>query len=601
MNVLMIDKITKGYGDRILFDQVTLGIEEGDKLGLIGINGTGKSTLLKIIAGLESADKGGVIRNREYDIAYLEQNPRFEQGDTILNYVIKDKKSTNENWSIEAEGKTILTKLGINDYERVVEGLSGGEKKRIALARTLVSPAKILIMDEPTNHLDSSMVMWLEEYLGKFKGVLIMVTHDRYFLDRVTNKIIEIDNEKLYSYDGNYSRFLELRQLRIDSDIASNRKRQSILRTELEWVKRGARARSTKQKARLERYDEMKNIDGPSTAKKIELDSVSSRLGKKTIEIDHIAKWFGDRCLIRDFTYYTVRDERIGIVGINGCGKSTLLKLILGQIEPDSGTVTLGETLKIGYFSQENEEMNKQERVIDYIRNVAEFIETTKGLASASQMLERFLFTPVMQYTSIDKLSGGEQRRLFLLKILMGAPNILILDEPTNDLDIATLTILEDYLDGFAGIVITVSHDRYFLDRIVDRILAFSDNGDIVQYEGGYTDYLDKLLLEDNDKEEKSLKDIDNQKDDTKNNWKKREEKVKFTYLEKKEYDTIDDDIHILEENIDAVDKEILLVASQYTKLDELTKKKNDLEYQLEQKMERWLYLNDLAEQINNQ
>ena len=345
----------------------------------------------------------------------------------------------------------------------------------------------------------------------------------------------------------------------------------------------------------------MKNIDGPSTAKKIELDSVSSRLGKKTIEIDHIAKWFGDRCLIRDFTYYTVRDERIGIVGINGCGKSTLLKLILGQIEPDSGTVTLGETLKIGYFSQENEEMNKQERVIDYIRNVAEFIETTKGLASASQMLERFLFTPVMQYTSIDKLSGGEQRRLFLLKILMGAPNILILDEPTNDLDIATLTILEDYLDGFAGIVITVSHDRYFLDRIVDRILAFSDNGDIVQYEGGYTDYLDKLLLEDNDKEEKSLKDIDNQKDDTKNNWKKREEKVKFTYLEKKEYDTIDDDIHILEENIDAVDKEILLVASQYTKLDELTKKKNDLEYQLEQKMERWLYLNDLAEQINNQ
>ncbi len=601
MNVLMIDKITKGYGDRILFDQVTLGIEEGDKLGLIGINGTGKSTLLKIIAGLESADKGGVIRNREYDIAYLEQNPRFEQGDTILNYVIKDKKSTNENWSIEAEGKTILTKLGINDYERVVEGLSGGEKKRIALARTLVSPAKILIMDEPTNHLDSSMVMWLEEYLGKFKGVLIMVTHDRYFLDRVTNKIIEIDNEKLYSYDGNYSRFLELRQLRIDSDIASNRKRQSILRTELEWVKRGARARSTKQKARLERYDEMKNIDGPSTAKKIELDSVSSRLGKKTIEIDHIAKWFGDRCLIRDFTYYTVRDERIGIVGINGCGKSTLLKLILGQIEPDSGTVTLGETLKIGYFSQENEEMNKQERVIDYIRNVAEFIETTKGLASASQMLERFLFTPVMQYTSIDKLSGGEQRRLFLLKILMGAPNILILDEPTNDLDIATLTILEDYLDGFAGIVITVSHDRYFLDRIVDRILAFSDNGDIVQYEGGYTDYLDKLLLEDNDKEEKSLKDIDNQKDDTKNNWKKREEKVKFTYLEKKEYDTIDEDIHILEENIDAVDKEILLVASQYTKLDELTKKKNDLEYQLEQKMERWLYLNDLAEQINNQ
>lgn len=606
MNILNIENVTKIYGDKVLFDKVSLGMNEGDKIGIIGVNGSGKSTLLKMIAGVEETDEGQIIKNNQADIAYLAQNTEFKEGDTILSYVCRDKKSTNPNWSIEAEAKSILKKLYIEDVDALVAPLSGGEKKRVALAKTLLSPAKILILDEPTNHLDSRMVCWLEEYLQKYKGVLIMVTHDRYFLDRVTNKIVEIDRGSIYSYDANYSGFLELRQQRLDSQTASYRKVQSILRTELEWVRRGAKARSTKQKARLERFQEMQNRKAPEKDKQIEMDSQATRLGKKTIEIEHIFKSYDGRTVINDFTYYTIRNERIGIVGENGCGKTTLLKMLVGEEQPDSGTISIGETVKIGYFSQMTEHMNPKERVIDYVKNVAEYIRTEKGLASASQMCERFLFTPEIQYNPIGKLSGGEKRRLYLLKILMTAPNVLILDEPTNDLDIATLTILEDYLDYFEGIVIVVSHDRYFLDRIVDRIFAFEANGKIMQYEGDYTTYMKKGLenrthmtgmvtLSESDKEQGK-----NQAD-SKATWKEnRVKKLKFTYMEQKEYDTIDDEIAILEERIAQLEKDMEEVASQYTKLAELSKEKEVLEKQLEGKMERWVYLNDLAEQIAN-
>ena len=604
MNVLNIENVTKVYGDKVLFDKVCLGINEGDKIGIIGVNGCGKSTFLKMIAGLEETDEGNVIKNNRADIAYLAQNTEFEDGDTILSYVCRDKVSSNPNWSIEAEAKSILKKLYIEDVDALIAPLSGGEKKRVALARTLLAPAKILILDEPTNHLDSRMVMWLEEYLQKYTGVLIMVTHDRYFLDRVTNKIVEIDRGSIYTYEANYSGFLELRQQRIDSEAASYRKVQSILRTEIEWVRRGAQARSTKQKARLERFQEMQSMKAPEQDKQVEMDSLASRLGKKTIELENISKSYDGRTLIQDFTYYTIRNERIGIVGENGCGKTTLLKMLVGEETPDSGTITMGETVRVGYFSQMAEHMDPETRVIDYVKNVAEYIRTSKGLTSASQMCERFLFTPEIQYNPIGKLSGGEKRRLYLLKVLMTAPNVLILDEPTNDLDIATLTILEDYLDFFEGIVIVVSHDRYFLDRVVDRIFAFEADGVITQYEGDYTTYMEKAIangtfmkgkmtLSESSKEEKS------KAVDSKVTWKgNREKKLKFTYQEQKEYETIDEDIAKLEERIEALEKEMATVASQYTKLQELSTEKEALEQQLEEKMDRWVYLNDLAEKI---
>lgn len=626
MNILNIENVTKIYGEKVLFDKVSLGINEGDKIGVIGVNGCGKSTFLKMIAGLVETDDGEIIKNSKADIAYLAQNTEFAPGDTVLSYVMRGKVSSNPNWNLEAEARTILKKLHVSEPEAEISPLSGGEKKRIALAKTLLSPAKILILDEPTNHLDSRMVMWLEEYLSNYKGVLIMVTHDRYFLDRVTNKIVEIDRGSIYTYEANYSGFLELRQQRIDSEMASYRKVQGILRTEIEWVRRGAKARSTKQKARLERFEEMQGVKAPEQDKQVEMDSLSSRLGKKTIEIDNISKSYGNRFLIKDFTYYTIRNERIGIVGVNGCGKTTLLKLIMGIEKPDSGQITIGETIKIGYFSQMAEDMDDKERVIDYIKNVAEYIKTSKGMTSASQMCERFLFTPDIQYNPIGKLSGGERRRLYLLKVLMGAPNVLILDEPTNDLDIATLTILEDYLDSFDGIVITVSHDRYFLDRIADRILAFEGNGCIVQYEGNYTEYMEKAMAKGTflidvqeewnssnlgkssvmdeklaDIEEKRGQETVQGKVDSRSSWKNREKKLKFTYMEQKEFETIDDDIEKLERQIAELDEKIQLAASEYTKLEELMKQKGDLEGQLADKMERWVYLNDLAEQIKLQ
>lgn len=607
MNILNIENVTKVYGDKLLFDQVSLGMNDGDKLGIIGINGCGKSTLLKMIAGLVEPDSGEIIKNNQADLAYLAQNTEFEKGDTVLSYVCRGKVSSNPNWNLEAEAKAILKKLSVTDTEAAVETLSGGEKKRIALAKTLLSPAKILILDEPTNHLDSRMVMWLEEYLKKYKGVLVMVTHDRYFLDRVTNKIVEIDHGKLYTYDANYSGFLELRQQRIDSEAASYRKVQSIMRTELQWVRRGAQARSTKQKARLERFHEMQEMKAPEEDRQVEMDSLASRLGKKTIEIKNISKSYGGRTLIKDFTYYTIRNERIGIVGENGCGKTTLLKMITGQELPDCGEITIGETVKIGYFSQLVEEMNPEERVIDYVKNVAEYIKTSRGMTSASQMCERFLFTPELQYNPIGKLSGGERRRLYLLKVLMTAPNVLILDEPTNDLDIATLTILEDYLDYFEGIVIAVSHDRYFLDRIAERILAFEGNGVLTQYEGDYTTYLEKagargIGLTENPENPGNPNLKEKKSSDSRSTWKNnREKKLKFTYQEQKEFETIDEEIASMEEKIADIETEMVSVASQYSRLQELAEQKEELEKQLEIKMERWVYLNDLAEQIAEQ
>lgn len=595
MNILNVENVTKIYGEKTLLSHANLGINEGDKFGVIGVNGCGKSTFLKIIAGLVEPDEGQIIKNKQSQIAYLSQNTEFDPEDTILSYVVRDKKSPNANWSVEGQAKGILRKLSVTDYDARIKDLSGGEKKRIALAKTLLFPADILILDEPTNHLDNRMVVWLEEYLKRYQGVLIMVTHDRYFLDRVTNKILEIDKGNLYTYESNYSGFLELKQQRLLSELATYNKTQNRLRTEWEWVKRGAQARSTKQKARLERFEQMKNMKAPETEQKVEMDSLSSRLGKKTIEIEHLYKAYEGRQLIDDFTYFTIRNERIGIVGENGCGKTTLLRMILGLEQPDSGTITIGETVKIGYFSQMAEELCDTQKVIDCVKDVAEYIRTEKGLTSASQMCERFLFGPEIQYNPIGKLSGGEKRRLNLLKVLMTAPNVLILDEPTNDLDIATLTILEDYLDFFAGIVIAVSHDRYFLDRIADRILAFEPGGKIVQYDGDYSAYMEKAIKKGvYFAEEEQTK-------PSKEYHKPKQNKLKFTYLEKKEYETIDADIEQLESRLEQLDADMLQAAKDYEKLQELSEIRREVEKQLEEKMERYVYLSDLAQEIEKQ
>ena len=595
MNILNIEHISKIYGEKVIFDDVSLGIHSGDKIGVIGVNGTGKTTLLKIIAKINEPDKGQIICGNGIRVSYLPQNPEFPKKQSILEYVMDGKE--HQDWKTESEAKTILTKLGIYDFDEECDHLSGGQKKRVALARTLVDPTEVLILDEPTNHLDNDMVLWLEEFLNSFRGVLIMVTHDRYFLDRVTNKIVEIDKGKLYEYDTNYSGFVELKVQREEMELATERKHQSLLRVEMEWMKQGIKARGTRQRARTERFEELKNAKGPSMQQNVEMDSISSRLGKTTIELEHISKGFGDKHLINDFSYIFLRDDRIGFIGPNGCGKSTLMKMIMGILKPDEGNITIGDTVKIGYFAQENEDMTGDIRVIDYIKNVAEYIQTTKGQASASQMLDRFLFPPELQYTPLDKLSGGEQRRLYLLKVLMEAPNVLILDEPTNDLDIQTLTILEDYLDTFAGIVITVSHDRYFLDRIVNRIFAFEEGGHLKQYEGGYTDYLEKVKPAAKPEKSKPAK----KENSGKKFQKEHQKKLKFTYKEQKEFETIDDDIAKLEEKLEQLDEEIMENATNSGKLAELTEQKESAQAELDEKMDRWVYLNDLAEQIANQ
>ena len=614
MNILSLENITHSYTERKLFDEASFYLHEGEKVGIIGINGTGKSTLLKIMAGLEIPDEGQVIKAANMMIHYLPQNTIFNEEDTVLESVQNMiHHHANEDELVKA--KAMMTRLGITDFEQKTSELSGGQRKRLALVSVLITPCDILILDEPTNHLDSEMAEWLENQLRGFRGALVMVTHDRYFLDSVTNRIIELDKGKIYSYNEKYSGFLERKAEREASAKASERKRQSILRKEIEWMQRGARARSTKQKAHIQRYENLKNQKGIVQDEKIELSSIKSRMGKTTIELENISKAYDCKVLINDFSYNFLKGDRVGFVGKNGCGKTTLMKIIDGRIEPDSGSVNIGQTIKIGYYTQEIENnkeagiayMNPDDKVIDYIKNTAEFVRTEEGLVSASVMLERFLFEPSQQYSKIEKLSGGEKRRLNLLRVLMEAPNVLILDEPTNDLDIETMTILEDYLDSFDGIVITVSHDRYFLDRVVRRIFSFEENGVIDQYEGGYTDYInrkkEKGLLEENAlvKTKSSSAGKSDSDKTQKEEYKIRNKKLKFSYNEKREYETIEDDIAKLEEKIEKLDGEIVKNATNSVKLRELMESKEETETLLMEKMDRWEYLEDLAKKIEEQ
>lgn len=598
MNLLTAEKISKSFTDRKVLNQVSFGINENDKIGVIGVNGTGKSTLLKILAGKESVDEGRVTKGNDVRIEYLAQTPEFDDSYSVLENVIGSHQHARDGWNVEGEAKAMLGKLGITDWDLSPSKLSGGQRKRAALVRTLLTPADILILDEPTNHLDNTMADWLENYLQSFRGSFIMVTHDRYFLDKVTNKIVEIDKGKLYTYETNYSGFLQLKMEREEMELATERKKKSLYRQDLAWIMRGARARSTKQKAHIQRFEELRDREKIEEAEQVEIKALASRLGKKTIELSNISKSYGEKKIIEDFTYIFLKMDRIGIVGNNGAGKSTLLKMINGLETIDSGSIEIGPTVKIGYFAQECESMSPSQRVIDYIKEVAEFIETPDGRTSASQMLERFLFSSAMQYSPIEKLSGGERRRLYLLKILMEAPNVLILDEPTNDLDIQTLRILEDYLDDFPGIVITVSHDRYFLDRVVRRIFAFEGNGIIKQYEGGYTDYWNKLEIEKAEASSTGGASEAKGEKKSKKEYKNRQKKLKFTYAEQREFETIDEDIAKLEEKIEQAEKQMSEHAKDFVKLQELMQEKEDLQSQLDEKMDRWVYLNDLAEQI---
>ena len=616
MSILNLEKITKVYGERTLLDNVTLGINEGDKIGVVGVNGCGKSTLLKIVAGLEEADSGKIVKGNDVTISYLPQTPVFSKDERIIDYVVGGaldiatsynsggSEHELENYdSIAGEAKTILTKLGIDDYEADISKMSGGQKKRIALARALIRPSGLLILDEPTNHLDNDMVIWLEDYIRRFRGQLLMVTHDRYFLDNVTNRIIEVDGGSLYSYAENYSGFLKLKSEREEMANATEQKRQNMLRKELAWIQRGCQARSTKQQARIDRYEDMKEASRQARQsfdkQSLELGSVYTRLGRKTIELNSISKSFGAKKIIDNFTYIFLRDDRIGFIGNNGCGKSTLMKIITGIMEPDSGYVEIGPTVKIGFFMQENKFEDESLTVLDYVKAIGEYVITADGSITASQMCEKFLFNMKMQWTPITKLSGGEKRRLYLLSVLMESPNVLILDEPTNDLDIETLEILEDYIDKFAGIVITVSHDRYFLDRVVDRIFAFEDSGVIKQYEGGFSDYYEKSHQSAGAAVARQAAEQDGKPASVRN--REHEKKLKFTFAEQKEFETIDDDIANLEQKIADIDMQIEKSATQYSKLSELMSQKTEYEQKLSDMMDRWVYLNDLNERINNE
>lgn len=591
MNILNIEHISKIYGEKVIFEDASFGVQEGDKVGIIGINGTGKSTLLKMLAGEEVPETGQIIMQNNVRLAYLPQNPQFPENATILSYI----QDCEAEWKVQSN----LTQLGITEYEKQIAVLSGGQRRKVALAKILAQDFDILLLDEPTNHLDEAMISWLEEYLKNFRGTVLMVTHDRYFMDKVTNRILEISHGKMYSYEANYSKFLELKAEREEMELASERKRQSVLRMELEWAKRGCRARTTKQRARLERLEALKNTAAPVGDQSVELESVETRMGKKTIELKHVSKKYGNQILVEDFNYILLKNQKLGIIGPNGCGKSTLMKLMAGLVEPDSGTVEMGETIKIGYFAQEEQEMDDRQRVIDYVKDIAEYINTKDGKISASQMLERFLFTPDMQYAPIGKLSGGEKRRLYLLGVLSSEINVLLLDEPGNNLDIPTLTILEDYLNSFAGIVVTVSHDRYFLDNVVDRIFEFTGNGKLQQYEGGYTDYLEAKERRSDNVKQSVQPEKKEEKKNSAQTWKQnRTAKLKFTFKEQKEFETIDDDIAKLEEKLEKLDEEIMKNATNSGKLNELTVEKEEAEALLEEKMERWVYLNDLAEKI---
>ncbi len=608
MNLLVAENLGKSYGPNELFREVSLGINEGDKCGLIGINGTGKSTLLKILAGEEEADEGSVTMRNGLRIAYLPQTPEFDESLTLLQNVIKDKTHADAYRNLEGEARADLIKLGIPEPDVNPAHLSGGQRKRAALVRTLLTDSDILVLDEPTNHLDAEMTEWLEATLKAYKGAFICITHDRYFLDEVTNKIFELDKGRLYSYQADYSKFIELKAEREESELATERKAKTLFKQELAWMLRGARARTTKQKAHIQRFEALRDRKKPVETENVEMFSAFTRMGRKTLEAEHVSKSYGDKCVIADFSYIFLQNERIGIVGPNGCGKSTLVKILTGVIPPDSGKVEAGITLKVGYFAQECEFMEPEQRVIDYIRDTAETIYTKEGPVTASRMCERFLFNADKQYSPIGKLSGGEKRRLYLLKILMEAPNVLVLDEPTNDLDIMTLTILEDYLVSFEGIIIAVSHDRYFLDKLVNRIFVFKGNGVIEQSEGNYTDLKEKEL-------ERADEAKNTGSDSAKNagkasgqnsesggaSWKTNmPKKLKMTYAEQKEFETIEDDLAAIEDRIKALEAEIEASATSYSKLNELMEQKNAAEAELEAKTERWLYLTELDEKIKN-
>lgn len=618
MNILTADNITKAYGERRLLDGASFFLQEGEKVGIIGINGTGKSTLLKILAGMEEPDEGKVIRAQGMVVRFLPQHPSFRPEDTLIEALLRENGKTEEEATdLITDAKNMMTRLGITDFNETCGHLSGGQKKRLALISVLLTPSDILILDEPTNHLDGDMAEWLEEVLKKRKNAVIMVTHDRYFLDSVAGRIIEIDRGKIYSHETNYSGYLEEKISREEMAEAAERKRQSLLRTELAWVQRGARARSTKQKARLERYEELKNRKTESVSANVELSSVSNRMGRTTIELNHISKSYPGKELIRDFSYIFLKNDRVGFVGRNGCGKTTLMKMITGAVQPDAGDIEIGQTVKIGYYAQECD-MPDDKRVIDYIRDVAEIIDTTEGKVTAARMLEKFLFSGEDQYGLVGKLSGGEKRRLNLCRVLMEAPNVLILDEPTNDLDIATLTILESYLDTFQGIVIAVSHDRYFLDRTMKRIFAFEGDGIIRQYEGNYSDYLLRKSVEaelvqqtacdgksgrtkEKETTEKNGSTETEAAGEKKNTWDPGKRKLKFSYKEQKEYETIEQDIADMEQQIADLEASIPNYASDFVKLQEINQKTEELKVALEEKMDRWMYLEELAAKIAEQ
>lgn len=626
MVLLTAENIRKSYGNRVIFNDISFSIHEGDKIGVIGVNGTGKSTLLRIVAGAGHADSGNIVTMNGMAMAYLPQEPQFHAGTTVLEQVfagdnpkmqlvrnyedaisrlaknpenetlikavsrLGEEMDKEEAWSLESEAKSILHQLGITDFSQTVETMSGGQRKRVALAQALIAPVDLLILDEPTNHIDNDTVEWLEAHLAKYAKALLMVTHDRYFLDRIANRTLELDKGNIYSYQANFSKFLELKAEREELEAAGERKRQNFLRSELEWVRRGAKARTTKQKARLQRFDEISTVKAPEEKQSVELSSAGSRLGKKTIELENICKAYGDKTLIDNFNYIILRDDRIGITGNNGCGKSTLLKIMTGKIQADSGIVHKGETVKIGIFSQENEDMDETMGVLDYIKEEAEYIKTADGKISASQLLENFLFPADMQRGPISMLSGGEKRRLYLAKVLISAPNILFLDEPTNDLDIETLMILEDYLEDFAGAVVAVSHDRYFLDKVANRIFAFLGNAQIKQYEGGYSDFARMRVVPQTQATEPKKKEAPKEKVAT--------PVTKMSYKDQREYDTIGDEIAKLEEKIETLQTQMEQSMTDYTKLQTLSDEKEATETLLEEKMMRWMELSELAEEI---
>ena len=634
MNLMTLENISKSYSEKILLKDISLGINEGEKIGIIGVNGTGKSTLLKIIAGVEVPDDGTIIKANRVRVEYLPQNPDYNEDFTVLQQVFKgtsnemkllleyeetltaisnnyddnlnnklislqEKIDALNLWDLENEAKAVLTKLGITNFNQKVKELSGGQRKRVSLASALITPCELLILDEPTNHLDNDTIDYLEEYLNSRRGSLIMITHDRYFLDRVSNRIIELDKGRLFSYDGNYSTFLEKKMERLALEASMEEKRQNLIRKELAWVKRGAKARTTKQKARLQRFDELVNKDTYTPDEKMDISVGSTRLGKKIIEIHHISKKFDNKVLIDDLDYTIARTDRIGIIGKNGMGKSTLIKILNGEILPDSGHIEIGETVKIGCFSQDDSHMHPDMRAIDYVKEASDYIETADGTKiSASQMCEKFLFNSTMQYSFIGNLSGGERRRLHLLRTLMLAPNVLLLDEPTNDLDIATLNILEDYLDEFNGIVITVSHDRYFLDRICNKIFAYEGVGKIHIFTGNYSDYSIYREIQGIEFKEDVKESYENTP--FKKEKPKPSKKLKFTYNEQREFETIDSDIEKLEQKIENLESDSIKFATDFVKLQEILNEKANAEAELEHKYERWEYLNNLAEEIEN-